>query len=77
MPVLTEYRHGMSMGIPPGRNTHVRAKRDTVEGWSDSSTRRNTRFLYSVDERKLTGHGFALSLTPGLPPLCRRLESPP
>ena len=63
MPVLTEYRHGMSMGIPPGRNTHVRAKRDTVEGWSDSSTRRNTRFLYSVDERKLTGHGFALSLT--------------
>lgn len=51
------------MGIPPGRNDHMRAKRETVEGWSDSSTRRNTRFLYSVDERKLTGHGFALSLT--------------
>jgi hypothetical protein len=34
-----------------------------VEGWSDSSTRRNTRFLYSVDERELTGRGLALSLT--------------
>ncbi len=63
MPVLTEYRHGMTMGIPPGRNDHVRSKRDSVEGWTDSSTRRNTRFLYSVDERKLSGHGFALSLT--------------
>ena len=63
MPVLTEYRHGMTMGIPPGRNDHMRAKREEVNGWSDSSTRRNTRFLYSVDERKLTGHGFALSLT--------------
>ena len=63
MPVVTEYRHGLTMGIPPGRNDHVRAKRDTVEGWSDSSTRRNTRFLYSVDERKLTGQGLALSLT--------------
>lgn len=63
MPVITEYRHGLTGGIPPGMNSHPRAKRDVVEGWSDSSTRRNTRFLYSVDERKLTGHGFALSLT--------------
>ncbi len=44
-------------------NTHERAKRDVVEGWSESSTRRNTRFLYAVDERKLTGHGYALTLT--------------
>ena len=62
MPVLTEYRHGLTMGIPPGRNDHMRAKREAVEGWSDSSTRRNTRFLYSVDERHLTGFGFALIL---------------
>jgi len=41
----------------------MRAKREEVEGWTDASTRRNTQFLYSVDERKLTGHGFALSLT--------------
>lgn len=63
MPVVTEYRHGLTMGIPPGRNDHVRAKREEVEGWSTSSTRRNTQFLYSVDERKLSGDGFALSLT--------------
>ncbi len=63
MPVLTEYRHGLTMGIPPGRNDHLRAKRDAVEGWTNSSTRRNTRFLYSVDERSLTGDGFALTLT--------------
>lgn len=63
MPVLTEYRHGMTMGNPPARNDHMRAKREAVEGWSDSSTRGNTRFLYSVDERHLTGHGFALSFT--------------
>lgn len=41
----------------------MRGKRDAVTGWTDRSTRSNTRFLYSVDERKLTGHGFALSLT--------------
>jgi len=63
MPVLTEYRHGFSAGIPPAVNSHERAKRDTVQGWSEASTRRNTRFLYAVDERKLDGHGFALSLT--------------
>ncbi len=63
MPVITEYRHGLTGGIPPGRNTHLRAKRDAVVGWSEASTRRNTRFLYSVDERELTGRGLALSLT--------------
>lgn len=63
MPVITEYRHGLTGGIPPGMNSYLRARRDVVEGWSNSSTRRNTKFLYSVDERKLSGHGFALSLT--------------
>lgn len=53
----------MTMGIPPGRNDHERAKRQAVEGWTDASTRRNTRFLYAVDERKLTGPGLAVSLT--------------
>lgn len=53
----------MTMGIPPGRNDHERAKRQAVEGWTNASTRRNTRFLYAVDERKLTGPGLALSLT--------------
>jgi hypothetical protein len=41
----------------------MRGKRDSVTGWTDRSTRSNTRFLYSVDERHLDGFGFALSLT--------------
>lgn len=63
MPVITEYRHGLTMGIPPRMTSYQRSKRQQVEGWTDSSTRRNTKFLYSVDERKLTGQGFALTLT--------------
>lgn len=63
MPIARVYRHGMTMGTPPTRNDHQRGKRDVVTGWTDQSTRSNTRFLYSVDERKLAGHGFALSLT--------------
>jgi len=41
----------------------MRAIRGDVGGWSKSSTRSNTRFLYSVDERRLTGYGYALTLT--------------
>lgn len=63
MPIVRSYRHGTSAGIPPTRNDHMRGKRDTVAGWTDRSTRSNTRFLYSVDERELDGFGFALSLT--------------
>lgn len=63
MPIVKAYRHGTTAGNPPGRNDHMRAKRDSVIGWTDRSTRSNTRFLYGVDERHLTGHGFALSLT--------------
>lgn len=53
----------MTVGIPPGQNDHTRAKRQAVEGWTNASTRRNTRFLYSVDERKLTGSALVLTLT--------------
>ena len=63
MPVLKFYHHGMTAGTPPARNDHLRAKRDRVEGWSAGSTRRNTRFLYSIREGDLTGYGQALTLT--------------
>lgn len=63
MPVVTLYRHGVSMGVPPMTSTHKRAKRDVVNGWSAGATRRNLRFLYSIDERGLTGEGFAVTLT--------------
>ncbi len=51
------------MGNPPGLNSHRRVKRHDCQGWSNSSTRSNTRFLYSVDERKLTKAGLAVTLT--------------
>lgn len=63
MPVIRVYRHGMTVGVAPRRNDHVRALRGDVGGWSEGSVRRNTRFLYSVDESKLTGDGLAVTLT--------------
>ena len=44
-------------------NQHPRVKRDIVVGWSAGAARRNLRFLYSIDERELTGEGLALTLT--------------
>lgn len=49
--------------MPPGKNDHLRGLRGEVGGWSVSSTRSNTRFLYSVIPDELTGQGWALSLT--------------
>lgn len=63
MPTLTVYHHGLTGGCPPSVNDHERAKRSDCIGWSQSSTRRNTRFLYSVNEKGLTGVGFAVTLT--------------
>jgi hypothetical protein len=63
MPVITVYRHGGSGGIAPMKNDHDRALRGEVSGWSESATRRNTRFLYSIQEDQLEGAGMALTLT--------------
>lgn len=63
MPVLKFYRHGLTAGTPPGNNSHERGKREKLAGWSRSSIRSNTRFLYSVDERVLDGVGCAVTLT--------------
>lgn len=43
--------------------THPPALRGDVNGWSAGAVRRNLKFLYSVDERGLTGQGWALTLT--------------
>lgn len=61
MPILTIRRHGVTSGCP-GTGSNPGIKTD-VQGWSQSSTRSNLRFLYSVDEGNLTGHGFAVTLT--------------
>lgn len=63
MPVLKVYHHGFTAGVPPTVNNHLRAKRGDVGGWSEQSIRSNTRFLYSVTEKDLTGVGYALTLT--------------
>lgn len=44
-------------------NSHDRAKRGEVEGWSLGATRRNTAFLMSIREGELTGAGVAFTLT--------------
>lgn len=45
--------------------THQRrgGPRGNVTGWSPGAARRNIAFLRSVDERELTGHGYAITLT--------------
>ena len=63
MAIITLYRHGMTAGTPPTVNSHKRALRGDCEGWSLSSTRGNTKFLRSVTETALTGHGTAITLT--------------
>lgn len=63
MPVTTVYRHGGKGGVAPSVNSHQRAKRGDVEGWSEGATRRNTQFLMSIREDRLTGAGVALTLT--------------
>lgn len=63
MPIVNLYPHGATAGVPPGANSHKRAKRSTVVGWSQSSIRNNKLFLYSVDAKQLTGQGFAITLT--------------
>lgn len=45
------------------KNDHLRAPRGEVHGWSDGAVRRNTEFLMSVIETRLTGAGVALTLT--------------
>lgn len=62
MPVITLYRHGVTAGTPPSAKAGG-GLRGEVTGWSESSTRSNRLFLYSVDETQLTGDGYALSLT--------------
>ena len=63
MPVISLYLHGVTGGVPPMNNSHPRALRGDVGGWSDGATRRNTQFLYSVREPELSGDGYAVTLT--------------
>lgn len=65
MPKITVSRHGLTAAIPPTMDPErkIGGLRGIVGGWSQAATRRNTEFLRSIDERKLTGAGVALTLT--------------
>lgn len=70
MRTLKVYLHGATMGTPPGKNAHARAKRGQVGGWSSAATRRNIAFLRSVEPFTLDKPsqgpdliGFAFTLT--------------
>lgn len=70
MRTLKVYLHGATMGTPPRNNSHLRAKRGNVTGWSSSATRRNVAFLRSVvpdtlmvDHNGEYLHGYAFTLT--------------
>lgn len=63
MPIVRLYPHGLTGGVPPMKNDHLRAPRGDVQGWSHGATRRNVRFLMSIDNRKLTGRGVAFTFT--------------
>lgn len=63
MPIIKLYHHGTTAGTPPGVNTHPRAKRDVVQGWTAKTARANTAFLRSIHLPSLTGEGIAFTLT--------------
>lgn len=64
------YKHGVTMGTAPVNNSHQRALRGEVCGWTPAATRRNVAFLRSVVDKNLpkTDEGqplkaFAVTLT--------------
>lgn len=63
MALLKLYPNGLTVGNPPMKNNHQRAKRGEVVGWSKSASRNNKKFLYSIDTSSLTGVGYAFTLT--------------
>lgn len=63
MPTVSLYHHGFTSGMPPQNNSHTRAKRGDIKGWSESAARNNARWLRSVNINSLTGIGYAFTLT--------------
>lgn len=61
-------RPGGSSAAFPTKQTHIRAKRGQVKGWTADSARRMIQWLWSVQADELTGQGFALTLTVGTTP---------
>lgn len=62
MPTGKLYPNGLTLGMG-GNPQPVGGKRGVVEGWSQSSVRRHTRWLYSVDAPAIDGYGWSVTLT--------------
>ena len=63
MRTVKVYRNGVSAGTNSGKTGGDVGRRSQVTGWSKGAARRNLQFLYSVDASRLTGWGFAVTLT--------------
>ena len=61
--LVSAYVNGSTLGSPPPRQDHERAKRGVVKGWSTSAVRRHTKWLYSIESDRLSGVGLAITLT--------------
>ena len=64
MPVIKVYHHGVTAAMPPSKNSHERAKRGVVNGWSKSAARNNTRWLRSISPESFNnGDEFGVAFT--------------
>lgn len=61
--MLKIYSNGMTLSFPRKTATSKPGIKSKSVGWSESSTRSNTHFLYSVDTNNLTGFGYAFTFT--------------
>lgn len=62
MATLKLYRTGASSSMG-GFGTHKRAKRGDVLGWTAGTARRHRNWLWGVDVSRLSGTGYAVTLT--------------
>lgn len=63
MPVIKLSHNGLTAGIPPMNKNHNPPKRGDVSGWSEQAAKNNIKFLRSIPEDSITGHGYAFTLT--------------
>lgn len=60
--MLKIYCNGITLSLPKNSQSGGGVRSKSI-GWSESSTRSNTQFLYSIDSKALTGFGYAFTFT--------------
>ena len=61
--MIKSYPSGLVLYVQPTKTNLDPSKRGETKGWTRKATRSNTRFLYSIEHEKLTGYGYAFTLT--------------